>query len=406
MTKETWRPKRSHDNFSPDECAEVNPYYKYRPILQIPGSEYTNGPQVSIMTYNLYHPQEEVDYDASKYTREQILLFEIARYNPDIICLQEVDDHYRWIERFAMFGYNMRVANTNKFHSLAICYKWELFEEFDHKSISFWSFGTGDVRETFVTSQGALFVCLRFKPDFLKGHKPPSRDALIVGTTHLPSTKIKMFGRTRDTAILLHAIEQFAKSIRNLCEAPYRFYTFVAGDFNSTVDDAAYLSLVSKPVEFCGRTHRNLIRSIINDQRDQLDEKDSSKVTNEKSMKAIADLEKLHNGINRRAISLYSIGYRLVHPENSHPLRNEPTFSYCGKKSQSLIDYIFVVAEWDGSAYTKVDSLERFSWLTQMQLLALLDMPTVTSMCLKTGQPRVGEYPSDHLCMMADLELL
>lgn len=409
MAELEWSFKRGHDWCSSNSRARLDRLYRHRPMLPIQESIYTNGPQVSIMTYNLFSPSEEELYFIPNYTRERLLLREISRYNPDIVCLQEVTDHHRMVERFARRGYNMRVFTTNEYHSIAICYKWDLFQEFDHKKISFPRRGTTKSGDPRPSTHGALFLCLRFKPDLLDGHKAPSKDAIIVGTTHFPLKELMAADRAILAGDLLKDVASFAESIRKICNASFEFYTFIAGDLNSTVDDAAYISLVSKPVKYPRWAHDMLIRSINRNLESKVARIRAVRHVSKtpESLRRVARVEQFHNSIKQRAISLYSLGYSSVHEENSQPGCKEPWFSYCGKLSRDLLDYILVITDWDGESNTKVDSLTQFSEISGMRLLALLQMPTHEEMGPEdVCQPVVGVFPSDHMCMMADLELL
>ncbi|KAJ8144521.1 hypothetical protein OY671_002389 [Metschnikowia pulcherrima] len=431
-----WKPDRSHDNFTPDQRAQVGPYYRHRPMLRINKSKYTNGPQLSIMTYNILSPCTKEQYPISHFTREQIILFEIVRYNPDIVCLQEVNDHHRWIERFAMFGYNMRVFCPNEFHAVAIAYKWDLFQEFDHKKVHFRRTQTGYIRERRPSSQGALFLCLTFKPEFLIGRNTPTKDAIIIGTAHLPSTGVKAFGRTRDTIALFDVVHRFARDLTRHWKPDFEFYSFIAGDFNATPEDPAYQALVTNPVKFTGKARKTLLHSIAEDASadlqgqldfsfwslssqyiygDRLSTRDYGIFSDEwpDASDLVEELEGLLGDTDRRALSLYSAGYKLVDKENTQLGSDEPFYSYWGKYCRQLVDYIFVVPtindweHWVPTKNNKLKNIHEFSQTTHLRILALLQMPSRDDPELQgIDQPNVGQFPSDHICMMADLELL
>lgn len=408
MSDTNWTPKRSHDNFNAEDRAKLDSYYWHRPMLKIKESKYTNGPQLSIMTYNLLHPCDRKRYPISGMTREQILLVEVVRYNPDIVCLQEVSTKFKWAEIFARYGYTMRILRPNKFHGNAIAYKSDLFLEHSSEEVKFWGNEDGLIDEKYPSFHGALLLCLNFKPEFLKGCNHPSREAIIIGCTHLPSTGARTFSRVRATAILFKSIERFTQYIRSKGDFSRQFYTFLAGDFNSTVDDAAYHTLVSKPVDFFGWSRDMLISSINCDQQNEEKFHLPKNVTKPpETMDKLYLLENFHNSIRKRAVSIYSIGYSLVHKANTQPGTNEPWFSLWCEHSHDLVDFIFAVSDWDGKPSKMVGSLDEYSKFSGTKLLALLGMPTHDDMGLvDRPQPVVGEFPSDHLCMMADLELL
>ncbi|KAF8001162.1 hypothetical protein HF325_004951 [Metschnikowia pulcherrima] len=147
---------------------------------------------------------------------------------------------------------------------------------------------------------------------------------------------------------------------RTLFGVNLHFYTILAGDFNSQPFDAAYLSITEKPSKI--KSHLFIL-----------------------------------------------CGYGLIHPENSglDNKRNEPLFSNWTDTWKGLIDYICVVSDWDNTNNRKVDSLDDFTRASSMRLLRLLKMPSTADMGPEQfGLPQPGMYPSDHLCMMAELELL
>lgn len=124
----------------------------------------------------------------------------------------------------------------------------------------------------------------------------------------------------------------------------------------------------------------------------------------------IHSLENLHNDLDMRAISLYSVGYHFIHKENAglDNNRNEPFFSNWAHTWRGLLDYIFVISDWNKkeSFAETVDTLEQVEKENHVKLLSLLRLPTTDEMGPEpSGQPRAGQYPSDHLCIIAKIEL-
>lgn len=131
----------------------------------------------------------------------------------------------------------------------------------------------------------------------------------------------------------------------------------------------------------------------------------------EEQLELVKQMQDVHNSLEMRAISLYSLGYKSVHPQNAglDNERGEPTFSNWAHTWRGLLDYIFVVSKWDKDTedFTQnVDSLEDLELKQSVRLLELLRLPLPEEMGPEpSGQPRVGQYPSDHLCLMAKVEL-
>lgn len=75
---------------------------------------------------------------------------------------------------------------------------------------------------------------------------------------------------------------------------------------------------------------------------------------------------------------------------------------------RGFLDYIFVIVDWDKKDnFSKhVDTAKQVEIDHKIKLLGLLRMSTLEEMGREPiGQPRVGKKPSDHLAMIADLEL-
>lgn len=132
-----------------------------------------------------------------------------------------------------------------------------------------------------------------------------------------------------------------------------------------------------------------------------------SYVATEEQQLMVKQIEQLHNDLPLRAISLYSMAYREIDPENSglDNDRNEPFFSNWAHTWRGLLDYIFFVKEWDvKSDHRNIDSIPAFERENKVRLDKLLKLPHPKEM--GPGQPRENEYPSDHLCLIAQISLL
>ena len=117
----------------------------------------------------------------------------------------------------------------------------------------------------------------------------------------------------------------------------------------------------------------------------------------------------LHNKVPLKAVSLYGIGYHLVHPENSNPstTNSEPQLSHRSLKWEGLLDYIFLVKPWDPTNIKKSNDQETIESVEKdchLRIKGYLKMPLAEEMPHHT-EPHTGEYPSDHLAMMCELEL-
>ncbi|QBM90505.1 RNA exonuclease NGL2 [Metschnikowia aff. pulcherrima] len=415
------------EHASNDKHVTTEPAKDYisRAFLSLPNSNPGNGPKISVMTYNtlaqalVNRKRYPTSGTALRWAnRSKVIFEEITDYSPDILCLQEVDTSTwdrEWTPKLKQLGYQATFhASRQKKHGIAIAYKFSKFTCSLHMLVDYDSELTEGMERSKITDNVGLLLYLSFNSEFVESCSAPSRDGLIVGTTHLYWHAFASFERTRQAHILLKLCAQFAKNTRTLFDVNLHFYTILAGDFNSQPFDAAYLSITEKPVKFEGITKNGLGRSIVHDwlgDRDPGDENPDPvhfEFTPEISHQ-ISKIQDLCNSLKSRAISLYSVGYGLIHPENSglDNKRNEPLFSNWTDTWKGLIDYICVVSDWDNTNNRRVDSLDDFTRASSMRLLRLLKMPSTADMGPEQlGLPQPGMYPSDHLCMMAELELL
>ncbi|EGV65000.1 hypothetical protein CANTEDRAFT_103766 [Yamadazyma tenuis ATCC 10573] len=218
------------------------------------------------------------------------------------------------------------------------------------------------------------------------------------------------------------------------------WYTFFAGDFNSQPFDTPYLSVTSKPVHYSSRAKTVISCSLsfqysknrgIKESEAEKNSEDEEEggniekfgkdqprdpvpesfVATEEQLQLVNAMENLHNNLDVRAISLYSVAYKHVDPKNAGAdnERNEPMYSNWAHSWRGLLDYIFVISSWDLSEdYSKkIDSIDELANTENIRLTKLLRLPRGEEMGEEpSGQPRLGQYPSDHFCLMAEVELL
>lgn len=414
-----------------------------RPLQDIPNQKLTGkGLKLTILTYNMLaqalirRKLFPTSGTALKWSnRSQRLSSEIGHYNADIVCLQELDfDQFNsyWKKEFTKMGYSYQYHRSGvKRHGVAILYKTSLFKLEHYNYIDYDSTVTPGVATSTQTQNVGLLAYLKFQDSVKSSNPGLSRDGIIVGTTHLFWHPFGTFERTRQTYIVLLRLKEFTKMVHLLCGAQETFYRFFAGDFNAQPYDAPYLSITSKPIKYEDRvkivlgkaaSHQWSGSEPAEDEGDDeeveqdVEEEDEEDTPEPKEftytpeiLNKLQAMENLHNELDMRFISLYSVAYRDIHPENTIPRdRYEPLFSNWAHAWRGLLDYIFVASDWHGEETAKeVDSLEQLEQQQRIKLLSLLRMPTPEEMGPEpSGQPRNGQYPSDHLCLMAKLELL
>ena len=97
-----------------------------------------------------------------------------------------------------------------------------------------------------------------------------------------------------------------------------------------------------------------------------------------------------HHSANPVLRSLYSEGLKLCQPDNAVNAFGEPPFTNWAQGYRETLDYLFLVDEESGK--------------DTVRLTGLLKMPRKDEM--GEGEPQEGRFPSDHVCLIAEVELL
>ncbi|CAN6604988.1 RNA exonuclease Ngl2p [Trichomonascus vanleenenianus] len=364
----------------PEEEEDISKSYITRPMLKLPGaSPGENGKTFKIMTYNalaqclIRRDLFPDNGDALKWKwRGKALASEIEHYCPDILCMQEVDKDKAesfFAPELDKIGMATEFRTPeDKNHGNIIAYKKDLFELDQEVFINYDEIATEKVPLLTVTKNSGMIVALRFKDAPTKG--------VFVGTTHMFWHPYGSYERTRQLAVFLDKAIEFKKT------SGFDWPVFLAGDFNSECFDTPYLSATTRPAKLDDAAAKILVDSL--DYFAQPGSKEKSDA-----------LVELFNRQSHKAISLYN-SYKLVHPENVHPKGSgEPIFSNWAHTWRGLLDYIFVLQPTP-------EPVSEGYVATEVKLLELLRMPMPDEMGPEpSGQPRVGQFPSDHLCLMA-----
>ncbi|AGO10338.1 AaceriABL118Wp [[Ashbya] aceris (nom. inval.)] len=414
-----------------------------RPLLVCDGDE-AKGFVFRVMTYNclaqalIRRKLFPTSGNALKwFKRSKVLLSELRYYNPDVICLQEIDHtQYKsfWMDELQRAGYSSKFHRMfGKNHGIAIVWRHSLFNKVDETLIDFDEEPSGEIERRTTTKNVGLVVALEYADEVKRRYPGSNQTGLVIGTSHLFWHPFGTYERARQCYIILNRMKDFMKRLRLLkrgsAGAASHWHPFFCGDFNSQPFDAPYLSMCKKPIVYEGRA-RTVMEcstsykfSSLRDGGAADDEEggniekfgegqpetpvpDSFDATPEQ--KALVDaMQFLHNSLDMRAISLYSLAYKYVHSENAgiDNDRGEPEISNWAHAWRGLLDYIMYVTPWDFSDNTEVDELGKFQKNAGIKVRGLLRMPPAIEMP-SHGQPHEGEYPSDHLAMMCELELL
>ncbi|CDK28650.1 unnamed protein product [Kuraishia capsulata CBS 1993] len=365
--------------------------------------------------------------------RAPVLLSEIAYYDSDIMCFQEMDYiQYKsyWSKELEKLGYaNKFYRQGVKNHGIAIFWKSKLFESVDSTFYEYDLEDTGKVQRRTFTQNVGLIVALKFAPEVYVKYPQLTSKGLFIGTSHLFWHPFGTYERTRQTYLALKKCQEFADRVKSLRgEDTSSWLKFFCGDLNSQPFDSPYLSVTSKPVKYDGRC-KKVIACSTSFQYSQLraggdgEDEEGGNVekfgegqpqdpvpenfdATEEQVQLVKDMEDLHNSLPVRAISLYAVGYRHVHPENAgrDNEKGEPFFSNWAHTWRGLLDYIMLIKPWNGEPKTAVETVDEFEAENNLRLNGLLYLPTPEEMGPEpSGQPRQGQYPSDHLCIVADI---
>lgn len=420
--------KLAQQQQNPSPSKEPSPEFVRRPVLQL-SEDAAQNTTIKIMTYNVLaqalirRTLFPTSGEALKWPkRSKVLLAEIKYYDPDIMCLQEVDCiqfESFWRKEFEQMGYFWLFESfPSKNHGVAIIYREKYFKKASIiKKVLYDDVATGDVLPRTQTRNVGLIAAIELQ-ETVKAR----RKGFVVGTHHLFWHPHGTFERTRQTYAALKLFHEFFTE-NGLSQNQY--YSFFCGDFNAEPYHSPYLSMTRKPVYY-----DDVAKSVIEDSVQHLyddgpEEKPQDSEVKPKYTAAaegapkgvpttkalslntnlIDNLIDLHNQLPVRAISLYSVGYKQVHPENLG-YRNEPDFSNWAHTWRGLLDYILVVAPWDISTNKQeVDTIEELEEYEGIKIKGLLRMPPRSEMP-EEGLPKTDLYGSDHLCMMAVVELL
>ncbi|EDO14405.1 hypothetical protein Kpol_237p1 [Vanderwaltozyma polyspora DSM 70294] len=442
--KEQKRKELLAKGLDPDYPPELQ--FIKRPMLHLHQDEPVTGFNFTLMTYNCLAQaliRRKLFPDSGEavkwFRRSKVLLYEFQHYNSDVICLQEIDHiQYQafWKVEFEKLGYESqfhRIASKN--HGVAIVWKREMFKMTDRMLIDFDKETSSDIPPRTRTNNTGLILSLKFSDKILSTlPKNTKTTGIIIGTTHLFWHPFGTYERTRQCYVLLNKMKEFMHRVNVLQNGNdgdlSHWVPFFCGDFNSQPFDSPYLSMTSKPIEYTERAKTVIqcstsykFSKLRNGEEDVDDEeggniekfgKDQPQtpvpetfIANEEQTALVERMAVIHNELGMRANSLYSVGYKHVHAENAgiDNTRGEPIISNWANTWRGLLDYIFHVNTWDFDNRQAVDSLEKFEIENSIRLRGFLRMPLDSEMP-KHGQPHEGEYASDHLSMICNIELL
>ncbi|EPX74032.1 CCR4/nocturin family endoribonuclease [Schizosaccharomyces octosporus yFS286] len=381
---------------------------------------------IKVMTYNVLaqtnirrsmfpHSGETLKWK----NRSKVLENEFKYYVPDVGCMQEVDAEF--IPSFYKplmegMGYDLSFqAAKGKTHGILIFWRTSLFQNIKVDVIYYDDHNELPGRMN--TKNIGCCVSLQRTNDLSKG--------IFLATTHLFWHPYGSYERLRQGALLV-------KEVNAIAEAHQTWPVIIAGDFNTEPFDTNYPAMTTKPFAICQRATDIIERSMNyvfgeselegkeeavtqpsitqseNDSENGTSTATSTASTPTPSKKRILHVQNEfvphyttfyeQHQKNPRLVSLYSYGYKHVDPENAKNAFEHPAFTNWANTYQGHLDYIFLM---DRNS-TKEKSADEV--IEGIKLKSLLRIPKPSEM--KEAEPLEGRYPSDHVALMASIQLI
>lgn len=360
-------------------------------MLVIPGAIPAQGFRFTIMTYNalaqclvqrkMYPSSGEI---LKWKVRFRTLQEEITYYDPTILCLQEIDiqNLSLWSTFLNRQGYLFEVyEQLGKNHSVAIAYKLEYFVKVTLSRKEYNDVHLVGVPSIF-TRNGYLIMTLHFTQESLSRYPYLRKRGLIIGTTHLYWRPLACYERARQCVSLLAGMQKIYKEK----DPDYTYSSFVAGDFNMEPMDAPYSIMANEYDKSDEHVTNGLVKCL----------QASSEYNNVSPASGARNLIVSHKQIGVEAFSLYKTTYQ------GQPI-SEPDFTNWTEEYKGTLDYIFFLSHKKFRLPGDVRS--RVSVGEGVKVLRLLQIPRTKEMTV-TGLPKIHWSPSDHLSIMAELELM
>lgn len=356
--------------------------------------------------------------DALKWKwRSTILQKEVTHYNPTIMVCQEVDaEKYNWWNEFlSKHGYDSVFSTyEGKNHGLMCAWKKDMFEFENKQAIEYDHVIMENLPVQFKTRNTGLIVQLK--------HAVTAK-TIIVATTHLFWHPMGSFERTKQTAMLLRASQKYVEDLD--AEKGTKSILVVAGDFNSTPWDGPYVGAtmhkfdeITRPILSASLQYKFTRKSkeqkaaeaakadAIAKGEPLPEEPEPEEDEGDGELEALGDvviseedaeahIQTLENEFRKLPVlnSLYGSYTDVVPEATKEPVgkhKKEPRFSNWAHAWRGLLDYIFVSSNNSD----------------EVQVKSLLKMPLEEDMGPEpSGQPRIDMYPSDHIAIMAEVEL-
>ncbi|KAI7869745.1 Endonuclease/exonuclease/phosphatase [Spinellus fusiger] len=328
---------------------------------------------LSVMTYNILAQnlvkRELFPYSGSMLkwkTRRRMVYEDIAQYQPDIMCLQEVDYYKEYYhEAFDKLGYTTEFfKHPKKQHGCMIGYKSNIFErifyntlEYDQETLCSPMQFTGNI---------AQYMALQ--------HIQHKNIGVVVGNTHLYWRPESYYEKFRQAVIYGQQLTTMAMDVRTT--HPYVQWTVLAaGDLNTCPEDPVYSALTQKTLS---KSHWKILEASRRKFGEEEEEEEASLLTLIE-MTPQALMEETKNILPLK--SIYSCYGEIT---NASEPKGEPKFTNYASVYRGTLDYLMLENTTDYCHVTE-----------------LLEIPEEEY--LKPALPNM-HFGSDHVCLVAKLE--
>ncbi|KAG0910936.1 hypothetical protein G6F60_005206 [Rhizopus arrhizus] len=343
----------------------------------------TGRDQVRIMSFNILAQsliKRELFPDSGDIlkwkTRRSLIVEEIGLYDADIMSLQEVDNFDSFFkENLFNLGYEtVYCHHPSKKHGCTISYKKDKFNQVKYQTIDY---NTDTLcSPSIMTNNIGQILALEYKENPSVG--------FVVGNTHMYWRPSCNYERLRQTAIYVkHLLD-----LKSELSSHVRWMPLLLGDFNTTPDDPVYSIL----------TENKLTPDHLKDLRESLEVTISNRSNDDKkegvepedevasvpidphSIIGVEELVSLFQLCKDPWKSIYSHTKEI---QKEYGLFGEPSFTNYTAVFKGTLDYLFIQRN--------------------MSVKRILMLPSEED--LKPSLPN-RNFGSDHLCLVADVELL
>ncbi|KAI9257318.1 Endonuclease/exonuclease/phosphatase [Phascolomyces articulosus] len=168
--------------------------------------------------------------------RRNMVSAELEMYNPDIMCLQEVDNYNEYYKPILeKLGYKAEYTkHIKKLHGLLIAYNPKIFKMIKYDTVDYDEASIG--AKTWITSNIGQVMALKHidHPEF----------GIVIGNTHLYWRPTATYERLRQSTIFINTIVNIQKSLQET-ELETQWAPIPTGDFNTTPDDPGYIAVTT-----------------------------------------------------------------------------------------------------------------------------------------------------------------